>query len=134
MKALVRPPCTTSLTDGLCMFPCFAAPRSIVRYQRLKCSGTIPRERATCTVHLYSTAPTSTYCTGTGTAIIFYTESHRQFCGPPSKGRIIFPIGDAGARMYHIVYCDARCTVFTPPACYNIPDYDSKYCNYNYRL
>ena len=24
MTALVRPPCTTSVTDGLCVFPCFA--------------------------------------------------------------------------------------------------------------
>ena len=26
MTALVRPPCTTSVTDGLCVFPYFAVP------------------------------------------------------------------------------------------------------------
>ena len=30
--ALVRPPCTTELTDGLCVFPCFTVPHSIIRY------------------------------------------------------------------------------------------------------
>ena len=55
MTALVRPPCTTSVTDGLCVFPYFAAPHSIIRYQRVKCSSTIPRARATCTAHIYST-------------------------------------------------------------------------------
>jgi hypothetical protein len=42
MTALVRPPCTTDVTDGLCVFPYFAVPRSIIRYQRVKCSSTIP--------------------------------------------------------------------------------------------
>jgi len=58
MTALVRPPCTTSVTDGLCVFPYFAAPHSIIRYQRVKCSSTVPRARATCTAHIYSTVPT----------------------------------------------------------------------------
>jgi hypothetical protein len=40
MTALVRPPCTTDVTDGLCVFPYFAVPRSIIRYQRVKCSST----------------------------------------------------------------------------------------------
>jgi hypothetical protein len=34
MAALVSPPCTTSLIDGLCVFPYFAVPHSINRYQR----------------------------------------------------------------------------------------------------
>ena len=52
MTALVRPPCTTSVTDGLCVFPYFAVPHSIIRYQRVKCSSPIPRARATCTAHI----------------------------------------------------------------------------------
>ena len=51
--ALVRPPYTTELTDGLCVFPCFAVPHSIIRCQRVKCSSAIPRARATCTAHTY---------------------------------------------------------------------------------
>jgi hypothetical protein len=54
MTALVRPPCTTEVADGLCVFPYFAVPHSIIRYQRAKCSSTIPRARATCTAHIYS--------------------------------------------------------------------------------
>jgi hypothetical protein len=38
MAALVWPPCTTEVTGGLCVFPCFAVPHSIIRYQRVKCS------------------------------------------------------------------------------------------------
>ena len=59
MTALVRPPCTTELNDGLCVSPCFAVPRSIIRYQRAKCSSAIPRARATCTAHVYSTGQSS---------------------------------------------------------------------------
>ena len=55
MTALVRPPRTTYVTDGLCVFPYFTVPHSIIRYQRVKCSSTIPRARATCTAHIYST-------------------------------------------------------------------------------
>jgi hypothetical protein len=33
MTALVWPPCTTEVTDGLCVFPYFAVPHSIIRYQ-----------------------------------------------------------------------------------------------------
>jgi hypothetical protein len=40
MAALVSPPCTTSITDGLCVFPCFSVPRSIAIV------STIPRARA----------------------------------------------------------------------------------------
>jgi hypothetical protein len=36
MTALVRLPYTTELTGGLCVFPCFAVPRSIIRYLRIK--------------------------------------------------------------------------------------------------
>ena len=55
MTALVRPPRTTYVTDGLCVFPYFTVPHSIIRYQRVKCSSIIPRARATCTAHIYST-------------------------------------------------------------------------------
>ena len=30
----------TEVTDGLCVFPCFAVPSSIIRYQHVKCSST----------------------------------------------------------------------------------------------
>jgi hypothetical protein len=37
MAAFVSPPCTTRITDSLCVFPaCYAVPRSIIRYQRAK--------------------------------------------------------------------------------------------------
>ena len=52
MAALVSSLCTTSLIDRLCVFP---VPHSKNRYRLSKCSGTIPRARATCTVHIYST-------------------------------------------------------------------------------
>jgi hypothetical protein len=55
MAAWVRPPCNTELTDGLYVFSCFAVPCSMILYQHVKCSGPIPRERATCTAH---TVPT----------------------------------------------------------------------------
>ena len=58
MTALVRPPCATYVTDGLCVFPYFAVPRSIIRYQRVKYSSTIPRARAILPaqhIHIYST-------------------------------------------------------------------------------
>jgi hypothetical protein len=41
MTGLTWPSCTTEVTDGLCVFPCFAVPRSIIRYQRARCSSTI---------------------------------------------------------------------------------------------
>jgi hypothetical protein len=40
------------------VFPYFAAPHSIIRYQRINCSSTIPRARATCTEHIHSTLRT----------------------------------------------------------------------------
>ena len=57
MTALVRPPCTTYVTDGLCVFSYFSVPHSIIRYQRVKCSSTIPRAHTSycaCTANIYS--------------------------------------------------------------------------------
>jgi hypothetical protein len=36
-----QPSHTTEVTDGLCVSPCFAVPRSIIRYQRVKCSTVV---------------------------------------------------------------------------------------------
>ena len=60
MTALVRPPCTVPPIIRnwwpLCVpLQYFAVPHSIIWYQRVKCSSTIPRARATCTAHTYST-------------------------------------------------------------------------------
>jgi hypothetical protein len=58
---------------SLCVFPCFAVPRSIIRYRRAKCSSTIPsRARATCTAHTYPLnikRGTGTYYTVQQTAV-----------------------------------------------------------------
>jgi hypothetical protein len=54
MTALVWPPCTTEVTDGLCAFPCFAVPHSVIRHQRVEHSSTVPRARATCATRVYA--------------------------------------------------------------------------------
>ena len=59
MTALVRPPCTTGEINGLCVFPCFAAPHSIIRYQRvllqMTASGTARLQYGTASMRIGST-------------------------------------------------------------------------------
>ena len=55
MRILVRSPCTTSISDGLCAIPCLVLPSCIIRYQRVKCSTLYKHELpGTCTVQRIS--------------------------------------------------------------------------------
>jgi hypothetical protein len=102
MTALVWPPCTIEVTDGLCVFPCFAVPRSIIRYQMCKvfyCSH-IPRARATCTAQIYST---QRFCSGTGVFNRRYPSS--QIPRPPWVG-----LGSGG-----LTYIHSASQMYTPP-------------------